>query len=101
MPTPRSTLLDQLDRTGFYGLKLDVVSNYPKHFLTCPEAQPGDPVFVARKRMDAPYPDVEFVLPVTRQAAEAHLRGDASVAAALVDELVALYGRFRREHGIV
>lgn len=57
---------DQVD--GWYGFRVVDGSEVGRAHPGC---KAGMPVFVARKRMDAPYPDVEVLLPLSAEVCAA------------------------------
>lgn len=79
---------------GWYGIKFSRSDLYPKAGLP-----PGQPVLVARRKMRAPWPDVEHVLAITPSALVAHQRGDGSVLLALAADLEASHERFCHDCG--
>ena len=81
-----------IELEGWYGFRLTHAAEVPVALRQL-GLLPGSPVFVARRRMDAPYPDLEVVLPLTPYAVTAWGRGDRSVAQAIVADLLAAYRR--------
>lgn len=89
-----------VEASRFYGFRFGLAEDYPDHLMHNPEAHAGQTVFAATARMDAPYPDVQYVLPVRPEALAAYRSGDTSVLAALGQDLVEIHRRFLAEHGI-
>lgn len=83
---------------GFHDFKIDVAGNYPLH-MQQGALDPNQPVFVARYRMDAPYPDTEYVIPIRPESLLAWYRGDPSVARALTQDLLVVHQQFLRHIG--
>lgn len=79
---------------GWYGFKLTQASETPEFRGIVPDT---NPVFIATKRMDAPWPDVRVVLPLAPWIAQAW-QGEARVsrqeiAEAIGDEMEAAVER--------
>lgn len=74
---------------GWYAVRVADAGDYP---LSGHPA--GTPVAAARRRMPAPWPDVQHVLPLTRSAFVAMARGDPSVWPALAADFEASHRRF-------
>lgn len=83
---------------GFYGIKIDVAGNYPLH-MQQGALDPNQPVVVARYRMDAPYPDTEYVIPMRPESLLAWQRGDPTVPRSLTQDLLAVHQAFLRQLG--
>jgi len=81
-------------KVPFYDMEFGIASDFPEHLRNSPGQRPTQPVFAAKWRMDAPYPDVQHVLPVRPEAIRAYQQGDAGVLVALAQELIEAHQRF-------
>lgn len=95
---PESVIRDRAFReaAAFYEYRFGLAENFPDYLRTNPGVQPDQVVFAAKCRMDAPYPDVQHVLPILDSTLEAYKRGDPSVLQALGAELVEAHQHFLR-----
>lgn len=67
---------------GWYGFKIIDGEDVP----WVNGAKPGVPVILARKRMDAPYPDVQVAVPVDVGTLQRWLSGDRLVGVEIVQQ---------------